>query len=91
MTILRAGVAGIVLAAALAATADAQPYYPQYYGYPYPAYRYPRPAYGYGGYPGYWGRPAYYGWAPPAWVYPYAFWAPYSAKIGPKVDGDTHY
>jgi hypothetical protein len=93
MRMLRAGLAGIIIAAATLATAKAQPYYPPYYptrGYTYPAYRYPAypyPAYGYPGYPAYWRAPPYYPWAPPA--YPYAFFAPYSAGVGPGVDSGT--
>jgi hypothetical protein len=61
MSMLRAGLAGIVVAAATLAMASAQPYYPPYpgYGYPYPAYGYPYPAYGYAGYPAYWRSPPY--------------------------------
>jgi hypothetical protein len=90
---LRAGLAGIVLAASVA-TAHAQPYYARYYpqyGYSYPAYGYPYPAYGYPGYPGYYGAPANYPWVPPVWANPYAFFAPYSSGVGPRVDGNTHY
>jgi hypothetical protein len=94
MTMLRAGLAGIVLAAAVATTASAQPYYARAYPgyrYPYPAYRYPYPAYGYPGYPADHGPPANYPWVPPAWANPYAWYAPYSSGVGPKVDGNTHY
>jgi len=93
MTMLRAGLAGIVLALA-AATATAQPYYPQYYpgyGYPNPAYRYPYPTYGYPVNPTYHGPPPNYPWVPPGWANPYAWFAPYSSGVGPKVDGNTHY
>ncbi len=98
MSMLRAGLAGIVIAAATLATANAQSYYPAYpgYGYPYPAYRYPYPAYGYpypaygyAGYPAYWRSPPYYPWGPPAYPYPYTFFAPYSADVGPGVDNDN--
>ena len=97
----RAGLAGIVLATAVAATANAQPYYarnyPGYdysyptYGYPSPAYGYPYPAYGYPGSPADHGPPPNYPWVPPAWANPYAWFAPYSSGVGPKVDGNTHY
>jgi hypothetical protein len=86
--------AGIVLGTAVAATANAQPYYPRNYpgyGYSYPTYGYPYPAYGYPGYPAYHGPPPYYPWAPPAVANPYAWFAPYSSGVGPKVDGNTHY
>ena len=101
--LMRAGLAGIALVAVVAATAHAQPYYarhyPEYaysypgYSYPYPAYGYPYPAYGYGyyGYPGYYGSAANYPWVPPVWANPYAYFAPYSSGVGPRVDGDTHY
>jgi hypothetical protein len=62
MTMLRAGLAGIALAAAVVATANAQPYYPRY-GYPYPAYAYPYPAYAYPYRP--------YGYPYPAYAYPF--------------------
>jgi hypothetical protein len=95
MSMLRAGLAGIVIAAATLATANAQPYYPAYprYGYPYPAYGYAYPAYGYPypayGYPAYWRSPPYYPWGPPAYPVPYAFFGPYSARVGPGVDNGT--
>jgi hypothetical protein len=99
MTMLRAGLAGIALAAALAATATAQPYYPRY-GYPYPAYAYPYPAYAYA-YPfpaatypvspTFRGPAPNYPWVPPVWANPFAFFAPYSNGVGPKADGSTHY
>ncbi len=91
MRMLRAGLAGIIIAAATLATAKAQPHYPPYpgYGYPYPAYGRPYPAYGYPGYPAYWRSPPYYPWAPPAYPFPYTFFAPYSAGVGPNVDNDN--
>jgi hypothetical protein len=104
MRMLRAGLAGIIIAAATLAMAKAQPYYPPYpgygypypaygrpypaYGRPYPAYGRPYPAYGYPGYPAYWGSPPYYPWAPPAYPFPYAYFAPYSARVGPGVDNE---
>jgi hypothetical protein len=92
MWTLRAGLAGIVLAAA--AAAQAQPYYPRYvpgYGYPYPVYGYPFPPYLYPNYPTYRGPPPNYPWVPPPWADPYAFWHPYSNGVGPRADGNTHY
>jgi hypothetical protein len=93
-TKLKVALAGIALAV-VAATANAQPYYPQYYpgsGYPYPAYAYPPPVYGY---PAYWGAPSYYAWAPPAYAVPYPFFspysAPYSARVGPNLNRLPHY
>jgi hypothetical protein len=77
MRMLRAGLAGIIIAAATLATAKAQPYYPPYLGYGYP------------GYPAYWRSPPYYPWAPPAYPFPYTFFAPYSAGVGPNVDNDN--
>jgi hypothetical protein len=82
---------GVGLAAAVATTVAAQPYYPYYYpGYSYPPYGYP--AYGYpAGYT--WGYGWPYGWsnyypAPayrtvPAYSDPYVWWRPYSDHAGP--------
>jgi hypothetical protein len=87
MRMLKAGLAGIVLVAAMAATAQAQPYDPRYY----PGYGYPYPPSGYPVNPTYHGPPPNYPWVPPGWANPYAWFAPYSSGVGPKVDGNTHY
>jgi hypothetical protein len=92
MKMLRAGLAEVVLAAA-AATAQAQPFYPQYYpgyGFPYPAYGYTYPDYTYPANPTYHGPPLNYPWVPPPWANPFPFFAPYSSGVGPRVDGNTH-
>jgi hypothetical protein len=94
MRISRVGLAGIVLALAVAAPAAAQPYYPRYYpgyGYPYPVYGFPFPAYLYPNYPTYRGPSPNYPWVPPPWANPYPFFAPYSSGVGPRPDGNTHY
>ena len=88
---IKSALLGVGIVAAVATTAAAQTYYPNYYpGYSYPAYGYPTYpggyAWGYGwpySWPYYYSAHAYR--AVPAYSDPYVWWRPYSDKTGPKA------
>ena len=89
---IKSALLGIGLVAAVATTAAAQTYYPNYYpGYSYPPYGYPTYSYppgyawGYGwpySWPYYYPAPVYR--AAPAYSDPYVWWRPYSTMPGQR-------